>query len=125
MPGPSGNDGVQGPPGPEGFPGERGFPGPAVSYSHNCSIQSQYNVPDKWNMLLNSPSTVEPHLSGPHLSRLFTYTDTCLGTIYDYIYRKCLTLSGYSVIRTVSLGTEVHIFHAFPWYSKKYVYRGD
>ena len=24
--------------------------------------------------------TVEPHLSGPHLSGLFTYPDTCLGT---------------------------------------------
>ena len=30
--------------------------------------------------------TVEPHLSG-----LFSYPDTCLGTIYEYIYRKCLT----------------------------------
>ena len=33
-----------------------------------------------------SSYTVEPHLSG-----LFTYPDTCLGTIYEYIYRKCLT----------------------------------
>ena len=35
-------------------------------------------------------NTVEPDLSGPHLSGSFTYPDTYLGTIYDYIY-TCLT----------------------------------
>ena len=30
--------------------------------------------------------TVNPHLSGPHLSGLFTYPDTCLGTNHDCIY---------------------------------------
>ena len=30
----------------------------------------------------------EPQLSGPHLSGLLTYPDTCLGTNYDYIYRE-------------------------------------
>ena len=34
---------------------------------------------------------VNPHLSEPYLSGFFTYTDTCLGTSYDYIYRKWLT----------------------------------
>ena len=34
--------------------------------------------------------TVKPHLSGPHLSGIFTYPDTCLRTNYDYILRKCL-----------------------------------
>ena len=37
-------------------------------------------------------NTVKPHLSGPHLSRLLTHLDTCLGTdVDDFIYRKCLT----------------------------------
>ena len=30
--------------------------------------------------------TVKPHLSGPHLSGIFTYSDTCLGTNYDFIF---------------------------------------
>ena len=35
--------------------------------------------------------TVKPHLSGPHLCELFTYSETCLETNCDYIHRKLFT----------------------------------
>ena len=41
---------------------------------------------------------VKLHLSGPHISGLFTYPDTCLGNKYDYIQRS-LTSPDYSLIR--------------------------
>ena len=49
-------------------------------------IRSQTDCPDNRisgqmsHFILMNGNSVEPHLSGPKLSRLFTYPDTCLGT---------------------------------------------
>ena len=39
----------------------------------------QFNITTETSVY-SKQCTVKPHLSGPHLSRLFTYPDTCFGT---------------------------------------------
>ena len=46
-----------------------------------------YIIDHEYNFI----NTVKPHLSRPHLYRLFTYPDKCLGTIDSYIIEKGLT----------------------------------
>ena len=98
--------------------------GPLV-LAYGAAILNYLQLIELWKL-----NTVKPHLSRPHLSGLFTYPDPtyldCLliqtaliwivhlsGQMFGnqfWLYIKKVThdhLSGYSINRTVSLGTEV------------------
>ena len=64
-----------------------------MSNSHeqqSCLPASENNLSDLVEIIIHSQGkilihlyTVEPHLSWPHLSGLFSYPDTCLGTNWN------------------------------------------